>query len=544
MQTAKTPYNEQAARRLERKVRVNIKQLHMLLALADSGSMTVTAKKLRVTQPALTYQLKNIESELGFHVFERTRTGTTLTQEGRYFCDSLHDVLAKYDEAVRMTRLLARNYAGQIRIGIDRSSRDLATLLLRLDPNAMENLSFATIPCGSSNAYDLLKQGMIDFWSSSEAALGRIEGSDVRFEKLIEAPLMIHISQDHRLAGKPVVRIDDLAGETVWMWPRGSFSRASDGVRDVLESQGIDITIKEYSDGIPPLTTALSENEVALFDQGYLPPPSPPIVTIPLDYSLRDNIGFVYLADEGARLANALDAIRSTCNSFADSTSSDASENVTYAISLLNNIAGMVHRGGLEGVKPLVQYALELGIPARQIINQGLAAGMYAVNQEMKQGKQFTRAMQASVTTMRIGSELLMEALAREGETGQLGHAIIGTVEGDMHDMGKSLVSMMLSANNIQVSDLGVNIAPNEFVEHVLADPLCNLVLISASQDSVRPNVEAVINLLEESGLRDRVFVMVGGPGIDDEFARAIGADAFTLDASEAARVAVGLLSY
>ena len=522
---------------------MNIKQLHMLLALANSGSMTVTAKKLRVTQPALTYQLKSVESELGFRVFERTRVGTKLTQEGRYFCEELRNVLAQYDEAVRMTRLLARNYAGQIRIGIDRSSRDLASLLLRLDPVAIEKLSFASIPCGSSDAYDLLKQGMIDFWSSSQAAVDRM-GGDVRFEKLIDASLMVHVSQNHRLAKNATVSIDDLEGETVWMWPRGTFSRATDGVRDAIESHGISVNIREYADGIPPLVTTLSATDIALFDEGYLPPPSPPITRIPLEYNLRDSIGFVYLASESERLADALAAMRSASNNFADSSSSDASENVMYAISLLDNIASMVHRGGLEGIKPLVQYALELGIPARQIINQGLAAGMYAVNDEIRQGQQFTPAMQASVTTMRAGADMLMEALEREGETGQLGHAIIGTVQGDTHDMGKSLVSMMLRANNIYVNDVGIDVSPAEFVEQVISDPLCNLVMVSASQDTVRPNVKAVIDLLTESGLRDRVFVMIGGGGVDEEFAHAIGADSFTADAAEAARVAARLLSY
>ena len=516
----------------------------MLLALADSGSMTVTAKKLRVTQPALTYQINNVENELGFKVFERTRTGTTLTRQGRFFCDSLRNVLTSYDETVRLSRMFARSLSEQLRIGVDLGSRDLTTLLLRLDPNALERLSFATIPCGPTNAYDLLKQGVIDFWSTSESAMYRINSGDLRFEKLIDAPLMAHVSRDHELADRTSITIDDLAGQNVWMWPRNTYSRACDGVRDAIEEHGLSVTIREYTNGIPSLVTALSNNDIALFDEGFLPPPSPPIRRIPLAYGLHDNVGFAYLASESERLSTALEAMRSACNRFADGTSSDASENITYAVSLLNNIARMVHRGGLEGIKPLVQYALELGIPARQIINQGLAAGMYAVNSEIKAGKQFTPAMQASVNTMAMGSQMLKDALEREGEASQLGHAIIGTIEGDMHDMGKSLVSIMLKASNIQVTDLGIDVAPTDFIEKVLADPLCNLILISASYDAVRPNVKAVIDLLVEAGMRDRVFVMIGGAGVDAEFAQSIGADAFTSNASEAARVASNLLTF
>ena len=134
---------------------MNINQLRMVLALAKSGSMTITARKLNVTQPALTYQLNNIEKELGFKVFNRSRTGTTLTREGTFFCDELRQVLDDYDEAVRLARSFAQGASTikRVKIGTSEVSRTFAALLLHVASGELADNSITTIACGSISPY-------------------------------------------------------------------------------------------------------------------------------------------------------------------------------------------------------------------------------------------------------------------------------------------------------------------------------------------------------------------------------------------------------
>ena len=117
---------------------MDIAQMRMMLVLAESKSMTTTAKKLHVTQPSLTYQLKVIENELGFKVFNRTRTGTSLTAEGAFLHEALKGIVANYDETVRLARAMAKGTAaGTIRVGVDDSSRDTISFLLNVAQSAL-----------------------------------------------------------------------------------------------------------------------------------------------------------------------------------------------------------------------------------------------------------------------------------------------------------------------------------------------------------------------------------------------------------------------
>ena len=123
---------------------MDISQMRMMLVLAECRSMTTTAKKLHVTQPALTYQLKVIENELGFKVFNRTRTGTSLTAEGAFLHETIKEIVSNYDETVRLARAMAKGTAaGTIRIGINDCSRDTISFFLNVAQSAV---SFSLIP--------------------------------------------------------------------------------------------------------------------------------------------------------------------------------------------------------------------------------------------------------------------------------------------------------------------------------------------------------------------------------------------------------------
>ena len=148
---------------------MDISQMRMMLVLADCKSITTTAKKLRVTQPALTYQLKVIENELGFKVFNRARTGTSLTVEGAFLHEKIRKIVADYDEAVRLARAMAKgSAAGTIRVGINDHSRDTISFYLSV---TQSSLPFTLIPCGSSDPVKLLHERVIDFWSTSDISM-------------------------------------------------------------------------------------------------------------------------------------------------------------------------------------------------------------------------------------------------------------------------------------------------------------------------------------------------------------------------------------
>lgn len=517
----------------------------MLLTLAESGSMTVTAKKLNVTQPALTYQLKNIESELGFKVFNRSRTGSSLTPEGKFFCDELSHVLVQYNEAVRLSRALARKQAPQeIRIGTTGTSRDFATLLLNLGADEMPHLAFSTIPCGASDPLSLLRGGVLDFWSCSDSVLQASAQTQLQFEKLFDAPLIAHVHRESPLAEKQHINLADLEGCTVQLLPTGCGSRASDSLRGTIATQKLDIAIRDLPLNMPPMVAELDASTVAIYDEGFLAPSPRFAASIPLDFDVQDSIGFAYLQDNAERLQPALRIIREFYQNHKQMRITEETSEASRIITVLDETAQAVRTGSIERVEQLVDYALKLGVPANQIFDRGLAAGMYAMNEDLREGAEFTADMIASIGAMDKGCELLEDQMSDDFSSHQLGTAVIGTLEGDAHTIGKNQVRMMLMSRGIEVADLGSNANPAAFVEHIRENKQCNLVLISVFDSTIRPNVLDVISALEEAKLRERVFIMIGGAGVDEAFAQEIGADAYTASATEAAQTALQLISY
>ena len=199
-------------------------------------------------------------------------------------------------------------------------------------------------------------------------------------------------------------------------------------------------------------------------------------------------------------------------------------------------ISAAVQKGRVKDVASLVPQALDAGASAEEILNQGLLAGMSEVGEKFKETKVCVPEVLLAARALNKGLELIKPLLAQEGAK-PIGKAVICTVKGDQHDIGKNLVKMMLVGAGLEVTDLGVDVAPERVVAAV-QEQGARLVVLSALLTTTMRNQKAVIDALTEAGLRDQVKVMVGGAPVTQEFADEIGADAYTPDAATAATVA------
>lgn len=189
----------------------------------------------------------------------------------------------------------------------------------------------------------------------------------------------------------------------------------------------------------------------------------------------------------------------------------------------------------------LVREALDQGVTADEILNDGLIAGMDIVGEKMENEDMFIPEVLMAAQLMSQGVETLKPLLAEEGSSAR-GKVVIGTVKGDLHDIGKNLVAMMMESSGLEVHNIGVDIAPEEFVAQAKknnADILCLSALLTTTMPMMRQTIKAV----KESGLRDSIKIMVGGAPVTQAFASEIGADAFAPDAGSAAKSAKALLS-
>lgn len=509
---------------------MDIAQMRMILVLAECKSMTLTAKKLHVTQPALTYQLKVIENELGFKVFNRTRTGTSLTAEGAFLHETVKRLVADYDETIRLARAMTKGTAaGTIRVGINDYSRDTISFFLNV---AQSTVSFSLIPCGSSNPVKLLREGVIDLWSTSDAALATAPSS-LKFAALSSARQSAFVPKNHKLARHTSITIEDLKDETVWLFPRGSASTAADAIRDELELQGT--VVYDFIPGVPAIVSAFVDEGVVVYDEGYLPPPANAAVQVPLLGAQEDILGLAYLTTQASRLEPIVNELTARIPRNQDRVVSASELAAERIVSVLDEISSTVRRGGMKDIIPLVKYGIELGVSANHILNRGLLQGMNAAGDAYQKSEIFTTEMMAAVATTNLAMEVLQPYFAIEDEKPLTGTAVIGTVMGDRHDIGKNLVRIMLESRDIEIVDLGTQVSPEAFVEHIRNNANCNLVLISVNRTELLGNVRAVIEALKKAKLRDQVFVMVGGSAASQQFADEIGADAFTLSAEDAA---------
>lgn len=209
---------------------------------------------------------------------------------------------------------------------------------------------------------------------------------------------------------------------------------------------------------------------------------------------------------------------------------------------LLEDISSAVQRGKKKEVAPLVQQAVDEDLEPVEILNKGLIEPMSIIGDKFSRNEVFVPEMLVAARAMSAGTAILKPLLAEEGAE-PLGKAVIGTVKGDMHDIGKNLVRMMLEGKGIEVEDLGVDVAPETFVEYVQNHPDCQIVCCSALLTTTMPMIGEVVKALEEAGLRDRVKIMIGGAPVTQEFCDEIKADCYTSDAGTAAVAAAKILA-
>ncbi len=207
----------------------------------------------------------------------------------------------------------------------------------------------------------------------------------------------------------------------------------------------------------------------------------------------------------------------------------------------LNAIFELVLAGQLKVVSGKVQEALAAGVPAEQILREGMVAAMAEVGCLFEEGDIFVPEMLMSARAMQAGMAVLKPALMQAGAaTSSAGKVVIGTVRGDMHDIGKNLVAIMLEGAGFEVVDLGVDVPVQGFVEAVRTHQP-TIVGISALLTTTTPQIATTIQGLADAGLRDGLKIMVGGAPVTQEFADAVGADGYAPDAGAAARHALQL---
>ena len=208
-------------------------------------------------------------------------------------------------------------------------------------------------------------------------------------------------------------------------------------------------------------------------------------------------------------------------------------------MSIYLEISENLQRGKNKAVKELVQKAVDEGLPAAEILNEGLLAGMNIIGEKFKNNEVYVPEVLVAARAMKSGIEILQPMLAEDGVKAT-GRVCIGTVQGDLHDIGKNLVKMMMEGKGIEVIDLGTDVSPEAFVSTAI-ERNCQIICCSALLTTTMEVMADVVKCAENAGIRDRVKIMVGGAPVTEEFCKRIGADKYTSDAASAADTAVEL---
>jgi corrinoid protein of di/trimethylamine methyltransferase len=210
-------------------------------------------------------------------------------------------------------------------------------------------------------------------------------------------------------------------------------------------------------------------------------------------------------------------------------------------MSKIDELVEAVSKGKAKVVPGLVNDCLAEGLDATEILNKGLIDAMSIVGEKFKNNEIFVPEMLVAARAMKKGVETLKPAMAGGAST-TIGKYVIGTVAGDLHDIGKNLVAMMIESAGFEVIDLGVDVPKEKFVEAVKNDPEVKIVGLSALLTTTMPAMKEAVEALIEAGCKSQVKIMVGGAPITQEFADEIGADCYTADAASAAQAAKALL--
>ncbi|MDR1509067.1 MAG: corrinoid protein [Synergistaceae bacterium] len=207
---------------------------------------------------------------------------------------------------------------------------------------------------------------------------------------------------------------------------------------------------------------------------------------------------------------------------------------------ILSEISENLQNGKAKAVVELVGKALADGLPAQKILDDGLLAGMGVIGTKFKANEVFVPEVLVAARAMNKGAEVLKPALAAAGVKAK-GKAVIGTVKGDLHDIGKNLVKMMMEGRGIEMIDLGVDVPASRFVDAAKENGV-SIVCCSALLTTTMGEIKGVVDAFKESGGRDSVKIMVGGAPVTQAFCDQIGADRYAPDAASAAEAAAAYL--
>lgn len=207
----------------------------------------------------------------------------------------------------------------------------------------------------------------------------------------------------------------------------------------------------------------------------------------------------------------------------------------------LQEMSEFLQKGRAKNVKTLVQQALDEGLDPKAILNEGLLSGMMIIGEKFKNNEVFVPEVLVAARAMNAGLSILEPKLVEVGNE-PVGKAVVGTVKGDLHDIGKNLVVMMLKGAGFEIHDIGVDADADAFISKA-EEVGANIICMSALLTTTMPNMKDVIEELKARGLRNKYIVMVGGAPVNESFAEQIGADIYTSDATSCAEAAKSAVS-
>ena len=206
----------------------------------------------------------------------------------------------------------------------------------------------------------------------------------------------------------------------------------------------------------------------------------------------------------------------------------------------IKNVYDAVLAGEADAVKENIQSSLDAGLDPNLILNEGMIGAMREVGQRFEAGDFFVPEMLISARAMQGGMALLKPHLQKGGVQSS-GKVVIGTVKGDLHDIGKNLVALMLEGAGFEIKDLGTDVAAEDFIAAIKSENP-DILALSALLTTTMPSMKQTIEAVKEAGLRDQVKVIIGGAPVTEDYSRQIGADGFSPDASRAVGLAESLL--
>lgn len=203
---------------------------------------------------------------------------------------------------------------------------------------------------------------------------------------------------------------------------------------------------------------------------------------------------------------------------------------------VLQTISEVLQKGNAKLVGEKTQEALDQGLSPAEILNDGLLAGMAVIGKKFKNNEVYVPEVLIAARAMHAGLNVLQPKLVESG-TKPVGTVVLGTVKGDVHDIGKNLVGMMMVGAGLEVIDIGIDVSKEKFIEAIQTHKP-KILALSALLTTTMPELKTVIDAVTKAGLRDQVKIMVGGAPVNAEFAKEIGADGYSPDAGSAAEMA------